>query len=973
MCPAPRHALRFPNKQIHRPISKAYMSSLASRIVLLEGMLHERGVNPPPATHPPKTRQEAQTKPRQDQPKGQRRSFSQGSDENPPYSLDGEASTPIPSGDEDAAKIEAEAADSLSASLPWNIDPVLSRTELKKDGHLRRLLCSEGTMAVDQSSGRLRFFGPTANSHVYAESAFLHDSSAVHEQARRADRIIRSLGPSTRDHLMTCFWSHYNSVTKVIDQAVFEADRDVQNPSFYSPFLHITMLAAGYRFADRDREDVKRNALRNWESTFHREAKCMLDAELERPGAIPSVQALLILADLECGVGRDSTGWMYSGMANRLAFDIGLHVSCGQAGVSETGKRVRRQVMMACLFVDRRWALLLGRPTSIKFQDISLDLRPTSYSALSPETFTMQLSDPGPTASESIENAIHQHLLGLMELAGMIADAQNTTRNITNRSALNAPNDSSYRHVIMLDRHLQNWYRGLPESLVWSPANIKSAPFSFFILHQQYHVCVILLHRPWAKYGPTAFDSMGTGLYASTASPASGSFVPGLDRPRPIGDDNRASLSRSMCTQHGVRVARIFWQHRQRFNGRKICIGAIQHAGTAALALMAALAHQSAELDHHSNLRYLQVISTAIYDMSHTYQPAARMYHLLKHMLVDIRKDMANSGVMLGRLQQQKSSFMFDAGHWSPSNEGIYSGSNVRSNGGDVSGVEAAKKRRRLSSRSTPAVARPIPSTYPYAVGPRALDKSSNTSSKSIPQAEPYFEVSEAPQDFDLDFFHAEFANLINEKQDKTAGASVADDCITADPPLTANPADLESTSSLNRRADSESTPDVTIEEWLTEPPALTPASSARHSPGPARPADSLAAASTDFGDPQKHQQQQQQHLGDGAGNSISRLIVDLTSDCGFDFVDAADSLGDSNQMILDGDDDDGTGGTTTTASALEWMIKSADPMAMMDTITPMTLDDLIQNAQKAAGAKRDRHAVPGPPPRNHELDYLRL
>jgi hypothetical protein len=49
----------------------------------------------------------------------------------------------------------------------------------------------------------------------------------------------------------------------------------------------------------------------------------MLDHELERPGGIPSVVALLLLGDLECGVGRDNLGWMYGGMAVRLAFDIG--------------------------------------------------------------------------------------------------------------------------------------------------------------------------------------------------------------------------------------------------------------------------------------------------------------------------------------------------------------------------------------------------------------------------------------------------------------------------------------------------------------------------------------------------------------------------------------------------------------------------------------------------------------------------
>jgi hypothetical protein len=79
----------------------------------------------------------------------------------------------------------------------------------------------------------------------------------------------------------------------------------------------------GYRFANKERLDIRRIGLPGMESTLHREAKYMLDHELERPGGIPSVVALLLLGDLECGVGRDNLGWMYGGMAVRLAFDIG--------------------------------------------------------------------------------------------------------------------------------------------------------------------------------------------------------------------------------------------------------------------------------------------------------------------------------------------------------------------------------------------------------------------------------------------------------------------------------------------------------------------------------------------------------------------------------------------------------------------------------------------------------------------------
>jgi hypothetical protein len=195
------------------------------------------------------------------------------------------------------------------------IDPLLLRdAEPKKETGTRHLLCTRGSYIFDQSAGRTRFFGPTANIHVYANPTSSFAPLEQSDHAFRAEQLILALKPATYDHLMGCFRDFYNSWQQVVDEAAFEAGRTTQDSRFYSLFLHLCMLAIGYRFADWNREDMKMITSGNRESTLHREAKAMLEAELERPGGIPSVQALLMLADLECGVGRDTAGWMYSGM-----------------------------------------------------------------------------------------------------------------------------------------------------------------------------------------------------------------------------------------------------------------------------------------------------------------------------------------------------------------------------------------------------------------------------------------------------------------------------------------------------------------------------------------------------------------------------------------------------------------------------------------------------------------------------------
>jgi len=302
----------------YRPISKVYVSSLSARIDMLEGMLREKGVVVPPATHPPMTKHEAQSSNSGDElristTESQRLSNLDTHSSthhllSPPDSHDdfGMFESPIEDYvNKDTLQLEAEKFQKKNLSTR-NLD-------LKQDDSMHRLFSPKGGLSFDRLSDRLRYFGPTANSHVHADSPDRYDSREPPEQIRRAERIIRSLTPKTHDYLMQNFWSYHNSVLQVVDRNVFEADRGSEKPKYYSSFLHIVILAVGWRFADKDRCDVARLNLGNRESTLHREARYMLDIELEQPMGIPSVQSLLLLGDLECGVGRDNTGWMYAG------------------------------------------------------------------------------------------------------------------------------------------------------------------------------------------------------------------------------------------------------------------------------------------------------------------------------------------------------------------------------------------------------------------------------------------------------------------------------------------------------------------------------------------------------------------------------------------------------------------------------------------------------------------------------------
>jgi hypothetical protein len=316
--PLGRLSKHLRSQHVPRPISRAYVYSLVERVALLEDMLRDRGEEPPPAIHPPKVRHGSPED--EDLMAASKRKATPNlqHDHTSPRQLqrpqDEHIITPI----HHAHPNESSYSNGNDAEAPSILPPS------KENGMVKRLLSTRGHLSFDELSGRLRYFGPTTNCHVHSDS--LNSMDSAHEptmQTQRADDIICSLPVETYQYLMGLFWQHYNTVLHVLHEEAFNEDRDTGRTQFYSGFLHICVLAMGFRFADKKRSDMQKISFSQLESTLHREVKYMLDDELERSGGIPLIAALLILSDLETGVGRDTLGWLYGGMAIRLAFDIG--------------------------------------------------------------------------------------------------------------------------------------------------------------------------------------------------------------------------------------------------------------------------------------------------------------------------------------------------------------------------------------------------------------------------------------------------------------------------------------------------------------------------------------------------------------------------------------------------------------------------------------------------------------------------
>lgn len=475
----------------------------------------------------------------------------------------------------------------------------------------------------DMASGRVRFFGPTTNMHILSRT--VSDPSKTPESFWPISTLVRDLTPDTHDYLIDLFFDCHNSALHIVHKWAFFDDLKTGGTQFYSSFLHMTMLAEGYRYADRSRADSKKLACPTSgldSSVFHMKAKKMAELELLKPGGVPSIQAFFLLGDLEVGAGRDDTGWMFAGMSFRLLFDVGLHVDPLELRLTEREVQIRHMVLWACIMNDVYWALYLGRPTMLKPSDIAPACLTKDFDRLiESQTRTYAYE-------KTIETKVYEALLQLMDLLEPLCETRDLRRNVNASDA--------YLKIATLDRTLNDWYNELPERLKWQEDNIRHAPSTFYLLHTQYHTALILLHRTFpTDSSPAAFN-------------------------RHSGSTHFSILSRNVCATNAVQVAEIISRYRKRFPIQRIFVTGVQHIGTAATALMAEISmlqtssEEYAERDRAERARllgHLSELRDVMQEISDMYQPAKLMANVVGCFIRDSGDNASRTSGAMNRTQ----------------------------------------------------------------------------------------------------------------------------------------------------------------------------------------------------------------------------------------------------------------------------------------------------------------------------------
>ncbi|KLU83191.1 hypothetical protein MAPG_02256 [Magnaporthiopsis poae ATCC 64411] len=144
---------------------------------------------------------------------------------------------------------------------------------------------------------------------------------------------------------------------------------------YYSEFLLTVMTGHAAKYHDDNCGDL-----------LLARARRLLGTAIQQPSSIPTVQALLQLSARDLAHGSISQAWVYSGIAFRMASDLGLqHSGTDVKGLAPVDLEIRRRLFWGCFFWDKATSLYAGRlpavteslePSSLYLLDDSSDLEP---------------------------------------------------------------------------------------------------------------------------------------------------------------------------------------------------------------------------------------------------------------------------------------------------------------------------------------------------------------------------------------------------------------------------------------------------------------------------------------------------------------------------------------------------------------------------------------------------------------------
>ncbi|KAL4914378.1 fungal-specific transcription factor domain-containing protein [Aspergillus aurantiobrunneus] len=264
----------------------------------------------------------------------------------------------------------------------------------EEDEVTNQLSCRLGKLQVT-NDGQLRYFGSTSNFTLLDILVDITPSDQKSFQRGMQDVLENSglelnVDETFEKHLLQLYFTWHDPCLHAVNEEIFWRSRaqkryDGIDTPYYSHTLSDAMCAIGAMYESKHHPDLL-TFPRSLAEFFGDRAKTLLESELENP-SLATIQALVILSAYEASCTRDTRGWLYSGMAMRLAFDLGLHLDMTpyveKGTIPCMNYEVRRTTFWAVYMSEQFWGYYLGRPTRSPMEGVTVP-KPDWNNSLSP-------------------------------------------------------------------------------------------------------------------------------------------------------------------------------------------------------------------------------------------------------------------------------------------------------------------------------------------------------------------------------------------------------------------------------------------------------------------------------------------------------------------------------------------------------------------------------------------------------------
>ncbi|KAI1948694.1 hypothetical protein LOZ39_002629 [Ophidiomyces ophidiicola] len=307
-------------------------------------------------------------------------------------------------------------------------------------------------------------------------------------------------------HLLDLHWNRQHHTFLLTYRPAIMRDL-VQSGPYCSEFLITAIFACSSKYSQRI--EVRDNPVDPTSSGRRFFARCgqlLAERSLLNSSSIATLVGLLLLGSTYNARGDTSKGWLYTGYALRMVYDLGLHLDYKATTANAEDIEIRRRVFWGAFICDKLQSLYLGRPMTIHLRDVHVS-RNFMDTMEEKELWTPYVDPliPAENMAGIPRNPTPIHSVSTFQQLCLLSRIM--TKIINRFYVVGATAADARASLQSIDDALISWKDSLPTDLKFEPwsdnpiaQQARPAP-NVMILSALYHSLVILLHRPFISDG----------------------------------------------------------------------------------------------------------------------------------------------------------------------------------------------------------------------------------------------------------------------------------------------------------------------------------------------------------------------------------------------------------------------------------------------------------------------------------------